>query len=251
MSQVRPPGSSPVGRVYIPSSPPLQEDGIIAFPSALELEFRIMLEQTKNRSIFDQAKKATYRRWLENPRGPVEGNTPDEQTKDRNDRNAAIADFQLDEGCIYRKAEQRGNTMIRPRYVALNSNAFEIIQKEHRALQHYGIEKTYERISENYYGITKRNVAWVVKRCNVCSLNSAAKTKAPVIPILSLRCLDRIQFDLMDFRTVPDQEFKWILQIKDTFSKYIWLIPLPDKEAETVANAIEIWIGQNGRARRL
>jgi hypothetical protein len=71
------------------------------------------------------------------------------------------------------------------------------------------------------------------------------------MPILSSRCLDRIQFDLMDFRTAPDKEFKWILQIKDTFSKYIWLIPLPDKEAETVAEAIEIWIGQNGRARRL
>jgi hypothetical protein len=62
MSQVRLPGLSPVGRVYIPLSPPPQENGVIAFPSALELEFRIMLEQTRNRSIFDQAKKATYRR---------------------------------------------------------------------------------------------------------------------------------------------------------------------------------------------
>jgi hypothetical protein len=47
----------------------------------------------------------------------------------------------------------------------------------------------------------------------------------------------------MDFRAALDQEFNWILQIKDTFSKYIWLIPLPDKGAETVATAIEVWIG--------
>ena len=76
-----------------------------------------------------------------------------------------------------------------------------------------------------------------------------------MILILSGRCLDRIQFDLIDFRTTPDTvngiEYNWILQIKDTFSKYIWLIPLPDKGAETVAQAVEIWIGQNGRARRL
>jgi hypothetical protein len=87
-------------------------------------------------------------------------------------------------------------------------------------------------------------------------VTASAKTKVPVIPILSGRCLDRIQFDLMDFRTVPDTsingiKYNWILQIKDTFSKYIWLIPLIDKQAETVAAAIEIWIGQNGRAHRL
>jgi hypothetical protein len=119
-----------------------------------------------------------------------------------------------------------------------------------------GVEKTFERILQNYYGITKAHVKWVIKRCNVCCLSSISKTKAPVIPILSNRCLDRIQFDLMDFRTTPDTlingiEYNWILQIKDIFSKYIWLIPLPNKEAETVAAAIEIWIGQNGRARRL
>jgi hypothetical protein len=77
-----------------------------------------------------------------------------------------------------------------------------------------------------------------------------------VIPILSGRCLDRVQFDLMDFTTTLDMsvdgiEYNWILQVKDQFSKFIWLIPLLDKKAKTIAKAVEIWIGQNGRARRL
>jgi hypothetical protein len=55
----------------------------------------------------------------------------------------------------------------------------------------------------------------------------------------------------MDFTSIPDHDFQWILQIKDTFSKYIWLVPLKDKRSETVAEALEAWIGQNGRARRL
>ena len=139
MSQIRPEGSSPVGRVYMPSSPPPQasDNGVTAFPESLEVEFRLMLEGTRNRGIFNQAKKATYRRWLENPGGPAEGNTPEELNKDRNDRQSALNGFQLDHGCIYRKAEQHGDTLFRPRYVALDSNAFEIIQKEHRALKHY------------------------------------------------------------------------------------------------------------------
>jgi hypothetical protein len=237
MSQVRPVGSSPVGRVYIPSSPPPQADGgVEAFPASLELEFRLMLEGTRNRGIFNQAKKATYCRWLENPGGPVEGNNPDELNKDRNNRQSALANFQLDQGCIYRKAEQHGNTLFRPRYVALDSNAFEIITKEHRGIQHYAVDKTFELIIQNYYGITKAHVKWVIKRCNHCSMNAAANTKAPVIPILSSWCLDRVQFDLMDFTTVPDLsydgiKYSWILQIKDVFSKYIWLFPLTDKGA--------------------
>ena len=227
-----------------------------------------MLENTRNCGVFDQAKKATYRRWLENPNSLVEGDTINQQNRDWNSRYAVLTQFQLDQGCIYRKAEQCGNTLIRPRYVALNSNALEIIQKEHRALIHYsmfilysilyiilliniGVEKIYKQISENYYSITKANIAQVIKHCNVCSLNAAAKSKALVKPILSSQCLDRIQFDLIDFQATPDYEFNWILQIKDTFSRYIQLIPLVDKNAETVAKAFDIWIGQNGRARRL
>ena len=141
MSQVCPEHASPIGRVYIPSSPPPQasDNGVVAFPSSLEIEFRLMLEHSRNRGIFNQAKKATYRRWLENPNSEVEGETPTEQTKDRNDRNAALTDFQLDQGCIYRKAELHNDVMMRPRYVALTSNAFDIIQKEHRTLKHYGM----------------------------------------------------------------------------------------------------------------
>jgi hypothetical protein len=55
-----------------------------------------MLEKTRNRSIFDQAKKATYRRWLEDLSGPVEGTTIKERHKDCNDQQSAINHFQLD-----------------------------------------------------------------------------------------------------------------------------------------------------------
>jgi len=118
MSQIRPIGSSLIGRVYIPSSPPPQasDNGVIAFPTslALEPEFRLMLKSTHNRGIFTQAKKATYRHWLENPNAEVEGNTAHERNKDRNDRHTAITRFQLDQGCIYRKLELHKDTLFRP-----------------------------------------------------------------------------------------------------------------------------------------
>jgi hypothetical protein len=67
---------------------------------------------------------------------------------------------------------------------------------------------------------------WVVKQCNICCITTNAKTKAPVILILSGWCLDCIQFNLIDFQSVLNTfinsvEFKWILQIKDTFLKHV------------------------------
>jgi hypothetical protein len=50
----------------------------------------------------------------------------------------------------------------------------------------------------------------------------------------------------MDFRSLADRHYKWILQVKDTFSRYTWLYPLLNKGSKEVHNAIVQWIGQNG-----
>jgi len=65
-----------------------------------------MLKETRNCSIFNQEKKATYRRWLENPDSPVKGNTLDKLNKDCNNQQSALKEFQLNQGCIYHKAKQ-------------------------------------------------------------------------------------------------------------------------------------------------
>ena len=43
-------------------------------------------------------------------------------------------------------------------------------------------------------------------------------------------------------RSEPDGEYKWILQIRDHFSKYCALYPLKQKTAEEVAAAMLQWI---------
>jgi hypothetical protein len=118
-------------------------------------------------------------------------------------------------------------------------------------LQHYRIRKTYERVAERYWGITRNDVAWVVNRCLICNLSSTAKSTAIPVPIVSSRCLNRVYIDLIDFRTTPDSSFYWLAQLKDYFSHFIWLILLPSKESSILANAIASWIGQNGQPRRM
>lgn len=69
----------------------------------------------------------------------------------------------------------------------------------------------------------------------------------PVIkPIKSNHCLDRLTIDLMDFRGNSDGEYKWILQMKDNFSRFVWVYPLKNKEAASVEAVLSTWFKLNG-----
>jgi transposase InsO family protein len=68
-------------------------------------------------------------------------------------------------------------------------------------------------------------------------------------PIISNCCMQRVQIDLMDFRADADGQYKWILQIKDHFSRYIWLFALREKDSKEVAHCLEWWISAFGEPR--
>lgn len=43
---------------------------------------------------------------------------------------------------------------------------------------------------------------------------------------------------LIDMGNHPDGKFKWILRVKDHFSKFSWAYPLESKEIESVAEKL-------------
>ena len=77
----------------------------------------------------------------------------------------------------------------------------------------------------------------------MCALDEDKQGTAVVKPIETRCCMDRIEFDLIDFWSLADNSFKWVLQIKDTFSRYIWLYALEDKSSKSVAKALSEWLG--------
>lgn len=54
--------------------------------------------------------------------------------------------------------------------------------------------------------------------------------------------MSRVQMDLIDMRTRPDaiqgKTYKWILQLKDHFTKYCWAKALENKEAREVYQTV-------------
>ena len=93
-------------------------------------------------------------------------------------------------------------------------------------------------------------MAWVVDKCQICNVNSANREPLTITPIKSRRVLDRVYIDLMDFTLQPDTQasgvFKWVLQIKDHFSRMIWLYPLLAKTSAKVARCLSEWFSHYG-----
>ncbi len=54
--------------------------------------------------------------------------------------------------------------------------------------------------------------------------------------------MERVKTDLVDMRSQRDGYMKWILHIKDHFSKYTTLYAMPNKKTSTVAKYIQMFI---------
>jgi hypothetical protein len=50
----------------------------------------------------------------------------------------------------------------------------------------------------------------------------------------------------MDFTSQPENSYKYILQVKDHFSRMVWLYALREKSSGEVAYCIRIWFSLNG-----
>ena len=116
---------------------------------------------------------------------------------------------------------------------------------------HEGCAKTKARITQNYWWPQMdKDIAEFIKSCEKCQ-----KTRTDVHPkpdlLTSLPiCTEinqRVHADLFGDLRTTDKQKKFILSMTDAFSKYVELVAIPNKEAETVADAIfEHWICRYG-----
>ena len=94
------------------------------------------------------------------------------------------------------------------------------------------------KINEIYGNITESMIRQCLQLCPFCARsndNIRKKDKGPGIPIKSFGFRSRIQVDLIDYQCDPrfnhnNVEMKWLLVIKDHFTKFTWLRPLRKKK---------------------
>ena len=128
---------------------------------------------------------------------------------------------------------------------------------DHASSSHFGIDRTWLRLSNAYFWPNARNdVTNWVKSCLTCSsFNSPPQgyNKAPLQPIESSERFQIVCYDLAGpFMPASDSGNSYALILVDHFTKWLEVIPLKDTHAPTIALAIhDQWICRYGLMQRL
>ncbi len=115
-----------------------------------------------------------------------------------------------------------------------------IIQSEH-CIAHIGITKLVDLIKQKYYGIPKSKIVEFVNSCEACARFNSLRTLQPTHINDITKKYDRYIIDCVDLRRYTDNNdgYCWILNVIDTYTKYLWSIKLKRKSADEVKSALK------------
>jgi transposase InsO family protein len=238
----------PYGRYYIPCEPPPDKlkperrAGIVPFNDGIEAAWVQRQRDQPTNQLLLQSDRDHALRHLRDPHGELLGATKKERAYDSTLRHKYRKNLEEDGGQLYWKS----NGQFDRRAALTASNAYAIHTQGHRWAGHQGVRKVWEFLREFYHPVTYEDCEFFKENCLICSLNEKNQYLPKSSKIVSHGCLHRIQIDLMDFKLTPDGDTKYILQVKDHFSRMVWLFPLEDKEAEPVTTIMEVWFDDNG-----
>ena len=117
---------------------------------------------------------------------------------------------------------------------------------------HWKEAKTFEAIAVKYFWPSMaQDIEGHIKLCKVCHQQENrdnSKNKVPLEPWGPPKARnERIHFDLVGQLKSSTSKYKHILSITDAFSRWVELVPIENKEAETVAKALwDNWICRFG-----
>ena len=120
---------------------------------------------------------------------------------------------------------------------------YAIIKQSHTAVGHGGLHKTYNDLKAHYANINREVIKTFLKLCEHCALKKKRSELSKIVnkPVRSSDFSSRGQVDLIDYQSVPDSGYKWVLHYQDHFTQFTILRPLKSKTAAEVAyNLLDI-----------
>lgn len=112
---------------------------------------------------------------------------------------------------------------------------------------HTGSTKLWEYCRLHYYGVQQNICRIFMDLCGSCKRTHTNDLSKKMIPIVSSRFLERVQFDLIDMSRHAFNGFKYILTCKDHFTRWVWLYRLKDRDAGAIAKCMIKLIRFNGK----
>ena len=116
-------------------------------------------------------------------------------------------------------------------------DAYENMEAIHIASLHAKGQKCFKQVQEVYgSSYTQELTRTFVTFCPTCSKDQTfPTTRAGTNPIVHTGPWRSVQIDLIDFSKMPDNLFKYVLSMKDHFSRFAVLRPLETKTHNEVA----------------
>ncbi|KRX44246.1 KRAB-A domain-containing protein 2, partial [Trichinella sp. T9] len=126
------------------------------------------------------------------------------------------------------------------RCIASIEEMFDVINDAHQKIGHGGEKKTFREAQNKWANVTQEACHLFLTFCEECHKKRARKLPKSLVvkPLVSTNLMSRAQVDLINFQTMPDGDFKYIMTYLNHFTKFCILSPLKSKRAEEVASKL-------------
>lgn len=130
-----------------------------------------------------------------------------------------------------------------PTFISDNNEVQRLIENAHNSPTggHIGINRLYKKLRNLYiWPNMKSSITKFVKTCQLCIRNKHfSSVKQPQIKTSTpLKVFDIVSIDTVGPFTITEQGNRYAVTMQCDLSKYIIIVPIPDKSATTIAKAI-------------
>ncbi len=115
-----------------------------------------------------------------------------------------------------------------------------VIESEHKK-SHLGTKKIFKMLQDGFYNISRELVNQTISKCPHCIVADPLKTVENLKIISSKKCRERYQMDLIVLYDLSqfNDGYKYILNVIDTFSKFVWSFPLKVKSSTAIVTCLK------------
>ena len=155
-------------------------------------------------------------------------------------------------GLLYRKFESHDGTDDWQQVLLPQTYRLEACRRFHdvSVAAHMGRRKTQMKMQRRFHWHRMaEDIRWWIATCDSCQKRKCphAWPRAPMQLVLAGEPNERVAMDIVDHLQVSNSGNCCVLSITDHFSKYVKAIPLPNQQAETIADAfVRGWIAVFG-----
>ncbi|GFR57889.1 KRAB-A domain-containing protein 2 [Elysia marginata] len=140
-------------------------------------------------------------------------------------------------GHVDKLIKRRKSPTESPIYFVTLEDTYDVTKSAHLATGHGGRDRMIKELEKKFANVHRESIEIFTFFCKVCQEKTKRqKTKGVVFrPILSNEFSSRGQVDLIDFQSMGDGQYKWIMVYQDHLTKFVVLRPLTSKRACEVA----------------